>query len=198
VLADIRLQPTAAGATMSRPEPVMQQDPKGILLLTGTLASGKTTVAIEVGRQLEGSGLACAVIDLDWLCWVHLGTASSLRSLDSLILTNLLSMWPNVRSVGVEYLVLARALIDPELLLGLAREFSQTSVTVVRLHASPQTIEERLTRRDAGENLDEHLQEVAAMTFAIEKLSLEHAIVINDGSCVTDVARRVLDIAAWV
>lgn len=175
----------------------MQQDPKGILLLTGTLGSGKTTVAIEVGRQLEGSRVACAVIDLDWLCWVDLGTASPLRSHDSFTLRNLLSMWPNFRSVGVEYLVLARALLDPELLLGLTKEFSRTSVTVVRLHASPQTIEERLARRDAGENLDEHRQEVAAMTVAIEKVSLEHAIVINDGLCVADVARQVLDIVAW-
>lgn len=175
----------------------MQPDPKGILLLTGTLGSGKTTVAIEIGRQLEDSHVACAVIDLDWLCWVHLGTASPLRSLDDFILGNLLSMWPNFRSVGVEYLVLARALLDPALLLGLTKEFSRTPVTVVRLHASPQTIEERLTRRDVGETLDEHLQEVAAMTVAIEKALLEQAIVINDGLCVADVAQQVLDIAAW-
>ena len=175
----------------------MRQDPKGILLLTGTLGSGKTTVAIEVGRQLADSRVACAVIDLDWLCWVHSDTSISPCSLDKLILTNLLSLWPNFRSFGVEYLVLARALLDPALLASLTREFSQTSITVVRLHASPQTIEERLTRRDVGETLNEHRREVAAMTAAIEKVKLEHSVILNDGRSVADVARQVLDILAW-
>ena len=154
-------------------------------------------MAIEVGRQLEHSRVACAVIDLDWLCWVQLDASSPPRSLDSLIFRNLLSMWPNFRSVGVEYLVLARALLDPALLAALTKEFPRTPMTVVRLDASPQTIEERLRRRDAGETLDEHRREVAAMTVAIEKVMLEQAIVLNDGLCVADVARQVLDILAW-
>jgi hypothetical protein len=45
------------------------------LLLTGTVGSGKTAVATEMGLLLEERELPSAIVDLDWLGWVHLGTA---------------------------------------------------------------------------------------------------------------------------
>jgi len=76
--------------------------PKGILLITGTVGSGKTTVAIDVGEQLADMGLPNAVIDLDWLGWVNIG--SKFNEYDQLIMQNVITMWPNYRVVGVEYL----------------------------------------------------------------------------------------------
>ncbi|PHV11885.1 adenylyl-sulfate kinase [Chitinimonas sp. BJB300] len=174
-----------------------QLDPKGILLLTGTLGSGKTTVATEVGRQLEETGVASAVIDLDWLCWANLGDSFPDHQYDQLILQNLLSIWPNFCAVGVEYLVLPRGLLDNTLPVALRQAFLQTPLTVIRLHASLQTVEARLTRRDTGETLDEHLRESAPMTATIENLKLEDAVVHNDGQSVADVAQQIRDILAW-
>ncbi|MGH6804914.1 MAG: hypothetical protein ACREC3_16370, partial [Methyloceanibacter sp.] len=177
--------------------PGMQGYPKGIVLLTGTLGSGKTTVAIEVARVAEGRGVPCAAIDLDWLCWVHPRVPITDSQRDNLILQNLLSLWFNFHGVGVEYLVLARALLDDTLLAALERVFPQTRVTVLRIDASPQTIERRLTRRDTGEILEEHLRQSAAITIAVEKAALEDAIVLNDCERVSDVAQQVLDVLAW-
>jgi adenylylsulfate kinase-like enzyme len=42
----------------------MELEPKGILILTGTVGTGKTTVAAKIGEQLADAGLPNAVVDL--------------------------------------------------------------------------------------------------------------------------------------
>ncbi|MGQ5523489.1 adenylyl-sulfate kinase [Chitinimonas sp. PSY-7] len=175
----------------------LQQVPKGILLLTGTLGSGKTTVATEVGRQLEEAGITSAVIDLDWLCWANLGDTVPDDLYDKLILQNLLTIWPNFRAVGVDYLVLPRGLLDETIPTALRKTFPETPISILRLHASHPTLEERLSRRDKGEILDEHLRECGPMTEMVENLKLEDAVVHNDGRSVAEVARQILDILGW-
>ena len=44
-----------------------------VILITGTLGAGKTAVAVEAGRLLSLRDVRVAVVDLDWLGWVHLG-----------------------------------------------------------------------------------------------------------------------------
>jgi broad-specificity NMP kinase len=173
----------------------MEPAPKGILLLTGTIGAGKTTVAIEAGRQLENIGLPCAVIDWDWLGWVHVG--DQFHAYDQLALQNLFAIWPNLHTVGVEYLILARGLMHRQPIDDLLSHWQRTPLTIVRLYASSRTLQERLSHRDVGETLQEHLGEVEAMTAALDHLKLEHATVNNDGRSIEDVAGQVLTVTAW-
>ena len=78
------------------------------LLLTGTIGSGKTAAAAEIGLLLEAEQLPSAIVDLDWLGWVHLG--ASFEGVEELIARNLAAIWPNLRSAGVGHLVLVRAI----------------------------------------------------------------------------------------
>jgi len=170
-------------------------DPKGILLLTGTVGTGKTTVAVEIGEKLARMDLPNAVIDLDWLGWVNVG--DDFNRYDHLIMQNLISTWGNYRAIGVEYLVLAKALLQQDPVNMLFSAFPNSSITIVRLTASKETIEYRLSRRDNGKTLHEHLTEMVDMNQVMDELNLEQATVETDNAAVEELARKVITITNW-
>jgi cellulose biosynthesis protein BcsQ len=162
------------------------------LLLTGTVGSGKTVVAVEVGHLLEQQGKSTAVVDLDWLGWMHL--RSSAVTADQLIARNLAAIWPNLREAGMRYAVLARAVLDCDGLDALRTAVADADFTVVRLTASPSTIERKLRRRDSGQELEEHMHESHAM----DREALEDFTVANDDRSPEEVAKEVLQRVGWI
>ncbi len=144
------------------------------ILLTGTVAAGKTVVAAEVGWQLCEREVPVAVIDLDWLAWVYLGDGGhESERIEELIAANLAAMLPNYRAAGIAHYVLARALLKRA------------------------TLEARIRARDAGHERGEHLRELPGFTRAVEEAGLEDASVSNDGRSVVQVAAEVLRVAGW-
>jgi hypothetical protein len=165
------------------------------LLLTGTVGSGKTTVAIEIGHLLERHGKPAAVVDLDWLGWLHL--RSSAVTADQLIARNLAAIWPNLRDAGMRYAVLARAILARDGLDALRSAVPDAVLIVVRLTASPSTIEGRLRQRDSGEELAEHLRESLEMSRAMDRARLEDMMVAGDGRSPGEVALEVIQRIGW-
>ena len=166
------------------------------LLLTGTVGSGKTAVATEMGLLLEEGELPSAIVDLDWLGWVHLGTA--FEGVERLIAGNLAAIWPNLRSAGVRRLVLVRAIHRRDAVDGLRRALPDADVTVVRLSSSGATVKERLQRRDTGPVLEEHLRQAVVMAELMDRAALEDFKVANDGRPLREVAAEILLRAGWV
>lgn len=173
----------------------INSDPKGILLLTGTVGTGKTTVVAAIGDQLVNAGFPNAVIDLDWFGWSNAG--NGFHQYDRLIVQNLFSTWQNYRAVGVEYLILARGLLQHEPVDMLKDAFPTTPVTIVRLLASRETAQKRLTQRDSGKTLREHLNEMDEMNQIMDELKLEYATVETDAISVEEIAQRVITITGW-
>lgn len=167
--------------------------PVPALLLTGTIGSGKTVVAAELGLLLEERELPAALIDLDWLNWVHLGPAFD--DFDGLLARNLAAVWPNFAAAGAQAFVLIRAVDRTETIAVMRAALPDADLTVVRLVASPATIGERLRRRDAGAVLAGHLRESEAFAAAMDAANLEAAVVENEDRPVRAVAEDVL--RAW-
>jgi len=165
------------------------------VLLTGTVGSGKTAVATEMGVLLEASGVPSVVVDLDWLGWVHLPEGS--RTPDELIAQNLAAIWPNLWATGARHAILTRAVLATERLDALRRAIPDADLTVVRLTAPPEVIVDRLRRRDAGTALEEHLEEFRAMGAAMEEAGIEDLVVENDGRALREVAADVLRRIGW-
>jgi signal recognition particle GTPase len=166
------------------------------LLLTGTVGSGKTAVATEMGLLLEERELASAIVDLDWLGWVHLGAA--FEGVERLIAGNLAAIWPNLRSAGVRRLVLVRAIHRRDAVDGLRRALPDADLTVVRLSSFEATVKERLQRRDTGPVLEEHLRQAVVMAELMDRAALEDFKVANDGRPLREVATEILLRAGWV
>ena len=173
----------------------MGNEPEGILLITGTVGTGKTTIATEIGAQLAAMNLHNAVVDLDWLGWVNVG--NDFNGYDQLIIQNLVSAWQNYRTIGVEYLVLARAFLQREPVDILLNTFPNTPMIIVRLTASKETIKKRLSQRDSAETLREHLAEMEVMNQIMDGLNLENAIVNNDSLSEKETASQIIHITNW-
>jgi len=173
----------------------INNSPKGILLLTGSVGTGKTTVAAEIGEQLAGMNLLNTVIDLDWPGWVNVG--EGFNGYDRLIMQNLVSTWGNYCSVGVEYFVLARGLLEHKPMVMLKDAFPTSPVVIVRLLASRETVKKRLTQRDSGKTLREHLNEMDEMNQIMDELKLEYATVETDAVSVEEISQRVITITGW-
>jgi dephospho-CoA kinase len=163
------------------------------LLLTGTIGSGKTAVAAEIGVVLEERGVPVAVVDLDWLAWAHLGPGFTRR--DELLVQNLAAVWPNFVAAGARAFVLVRAVETRAIVEAIRAALPPADVTVVRLAASPAVVAERLRRRDAGAALEEHLAETERFARRLDAAGLDGAVVSNDGRPLRAVAEDVL--ASW-
>jgi adenylylsulfate kinase-like enzyme len=163
------------------------------VLINGTIGSGKTAVATELGHLLEERRVRCALIDLDWLSWVHLGR--DFDRLDELMAQNIATIWPNFVAAGARAFVLTRAIERDATLSTLRRAIPDASLTVIRLTAPQRVIEKRLRQRDAAKELEEHLHDSPGVAEAMEEANIDDAIVSNDGLSLREVAERVLD--AW-
>jgi tRNA uridine 5-carbamoylmethylation protein Kti12 len=155
------------------------------VLLTGPIGAGKTALGADLAEMLGDRGIRTAVIDLDWLGWVVPGPV------DGLIERNLEAVWPNLRSEGVERLVLTRALDKSEQLDAVRAALPDVEVTVVNVSASPDTIAERLRRRDSGAVLEEHLAQ------QLELARVENFEIENEGRPIRVVAEELLDRLGW-
>jgi hypothetical protein len=163
------------------------------LLITGTVGSGKTAVAVEAARLLEGRGERAAAVDLDWLAWLHV---PGFEAYDELIGRQLGAIWPNLLEVGVERLLLARAVLSRSGLAPIRAALPAVELSVVRLVAPPAVIEERLRRRDGGAELAEHLAAFARMAEQVASVPAD-AVVTNEGRSLMEVAEEVLRVATW-
>ena len=148
------------------------------VLLTGTVGSGKTSIAIELGHVLAERSIPTAVIDLDWLGWL-VGARSDV---EALIRANLEASWPNFRARGVTHVVLTRTIHDPQHLDSLRRTITDVDLTIVRVTAPNETLEERLRQRDTGAELDEHLSQARRMTQLLDEAAIEDFRLSNNGS----------------
>jgi adenylylsulfate kinase len=164
------------------------------VLLTGTIGSGKTAVAEEIGEVLGSAGIRAAIIDLDWLCWITLEPENI--GYDALALANLKAMLPKLERADVTHLVLARAMLSRSTLEAFADALPR--LEVIRLDASPATITKRLERRDSGSVLKQHLVESVEMSATLDATGGESARIDNDDRPLREVANEVLAHLGWV
>lgn len=133
----------------------MQREVVPAVLVTGTVGSGKTAIADEIAVLLYEQSIQHALIDLDWLCQLYPAPAEDPYRED-LMLRNLAAIWPNYRAEGLEYLVLARVIEHREHLSRYKAVIPEADIKVLRVHAPPNLVQERLRRREV-ESFYDHL-----------------------------------------
>jgi len=166
-----------------------------VLLITGSMGSGKSTVLAEAGDLLTVEGIPHASIDLDELGTLHLPSGVAA---DSVMYRNLRSVWRNYARCGVKRLLLARA-VETRAELELCRDaVSARSIVVCRLKATTETMQERVRGREIGLFQQHFVARVAELDMALDSARLEDFSLSNESRPVTEVAREMLTRSGWI
>jgi adenylylsulfate kinase len=165
------------------------------LLLTGSVGSGKTTLAKETGELLRAAGVAHAVIELDWLSWCSPpGDGAPARR--QLLLDNLRSVRSHYQQAGIDRFVLAGSIVSPEHLRGVDRALA-LPLTIVRVSAPLEVIANRVDRRDPASKTIASVADLAAFDERVRAAVPDCPHVDNSDADVVETARRVLHAAGW-
>ena len=166
-----------------------------MLIITGSMGAGKTSVLGEASDILALRHIAHAAIDLDALGLAHIPSAP--RN-DGVMYRNLRSVCENYNSLGVGRLLLARA-VENHAELELCRSaVSAKSVIVCRLTASVGTMEQRINRRESGVAQREYVARVVKLNDILDRARLKDFTVSNENRSLSEVAYEMLRKAGWI
>jgi gluconate kinase len=165
-----------------------------IILISGTMGCGKTTVLAEASDILSSKGIVHAAIDLDTLGIAHLPCGTG----DAVMLRNLASVWANYQDAGVTRLLLAEALESASDLERIRGAIPNAEIVVCRLTASRDTAESRVRAREPGMLQAKFVARVAELDNSLREVALEDFVLQNDHASVTEVAHELLARAGWL
>ena len=168
--------------------------PARLLVVTGSMGAGKSTVMAEASDILTAAGIVHAAIDLDGLAIVH----DAGRRGGDLAYVNLQSVWRNFAADGIDALLVAAALETRADLDRLRAAVAAESVVVCRLRASLVVMQARVRVREPGMLQAQLVDRVAMLEQVLDAAALEDFSIENDGVSVTAVARDMLVRAGWL
>lgn len=165
-----------------------------VIVITGSMGAGKTTVMAEASDILAAAGIVHAAIDMDTLGIAHVPDGAAL----DLACRNLASVWANYAQAGVTRLLLAEAIESGDDLDRIRRAIPEAQVVVCRLTASLETMERRVGVREPGMHHASFVGRVAELDARLDAARLEDFSLDNDAAVVTDIARAMLVRAGWM
>jgi energy-coupling factor transporter ATP-binding protein EcfA2 len=168
------------------------------ILVTGPVGVGKTTLIDEMSGLLRAADIPHASVDFDQL------TASYPRSPDddmwgtTLGLANLAAMWRNYSALGADRLLIARVIEDRKELEGYRGAVPGAEIVVVRLRASPSTLQQRVRQRGEGRGMQWHLDRAVELAPLMDEQRVEDVVVETEGRQPGELAREVLQRVGWL
>lgn len=175
--------------------------PTRVLVLTGAMGAGKTSVAGAAHSELARRGARAVFLDADALCEAYPAPDGDMVN-KGLLLECLHALAPVYRRRGFGLIVMPRILDSAseqdDVAHALGKPGVAAEVTVVRVTAP---LEERVTRLRARETSDRWLEwaipRTAEQDDELDALALEDATVENTGRTPADAAIEALDAAGW-
>lgn len=166
-----------------------------MLIITGTMGAGKTSVLAEASDILALRHVPHAAIDLDALGLAYL---PSLAENNAVMYRNLQCVCKNYAAIGVERLLLARAMeghAELELCRGI---ISATNTVVCRLTATIEAMEQRVKMRESGALQRDYVARVTELNAILDRARLEDFTLSNENRSLTDVAHEMLVESGWI
>lgn len=165
-----------------------------VLVISGSMGSGKTTILAEASDLLTGADIPHAAIDLDGLSLGHW----LVPGCDDLAYRNLAAIWRNYAAAGIPRLLIGEAIDGPDKLERIRNAIPGGVLVVCRLRGRIETMRERVREREPGMLQRELVDRVAELEAALDASALDDFSVVNDGRSVTVVAREMLERAGWI
>jgi len=167
-----------------------------VLLLTGPVGVGKTTVTMRISDLLEARRVRHALIDMDWMRWAYPRPVGD-RFHIQLGLRNLAALWQGYCAAGVDRLLLVDVVEESAQRQAYALAIPGAEITIVRLHASVATLQARVAKRESGDSLVWHQQRAAELALQMERDALEDLRIETEDRSAHAIAQEILDRVAW-
>lgn len=166
-----------------------------LLLITGTMGAGKSTVMAEASDLLERERVEHAAIDVDVLGLAYIRSTPTNHEA---MYANLECICRNYSGVGARRFLLVRAVENRAELERCCYAAAASNAMVCRLTASMPTLLQRVSRRERGVLRAEYLARVETLNASLDLARLEDFTVVNENRPVTEVAREMLVRAGWL
>lgn len=165
------------------------------VFLNGTVGSGKTTTAFQLGALLRGRGIPHAVVDLDALRTGWPAPAADPFN-HELELANLQSVAAHFAAAGARVFILAGVLEDPGEMERYRAAVGDSRLVFCRLVCSDSELSRRiaLRHRDDPDAKAWHLRRAPELTEILDRTGADDGIVDTTGSTPEEVASRVLQL----
>ena len=164
-----------------------------LLVITGTMGSGKTSVLQEASDVLAQYRIPHAAVDLD-----ALGGARCVDDADDVMYENLASISHNYAGLGLTRFLVARAIESRADLNRCCRAVGATETLVCRLVANHDTMTRRVTEREQGMLQKELVRRVTLLTEILDKARVEDFTISTENRRVTETAHEMLVRAHWI
>jgi dephospho-CoA kinase len=165
-----------------------------VLLISGTVGVGKSTVLDEIHEVLSGVNLPHACIDADALAmsWPHRGAFNQLA-----VLENVASLWQNARRAGALRCVIATVIERRADLDAFRDAIPNADLFLIHLTAPEAVRVARIRQREVGSGLEWHLQRTSGLQRILEDAALHDFAIANDQRSAHDTAVEVLIRIGW-
>ena len=167
-----------------------------VLVITGPVGVGKSTVAAQAAWLLREADVPHAVVDLPWTgqCWPVPADDPWNERLSH---RNLACMWANFREAGADRLIVVRVLEARSLLRRVSEAVPGAEITVVRLRAPVAVLHQRIRSREAGDP-SWFLDAATHTAQVLEQASVEDVIADNQDRSAAVVAHDILRRVGWL
>jgi adenylylsulfate kinase len=174
----------------------MASTPVPVLVITGAVGAGKSTVASAAAALLRDAGTPHALVDLEQIerCWP---VPDDDPWNERLIHKNLAALWANFAEAGAHRLIVCRVLEARSLLEQIRVAVPGADITVVRLRVPPAELHARIRHREEGDPTW-YLEAATYLAPVLERAGVEDHAVDNTGRPARDTARELLRRIGWL
>ena len=167
-----------------------------MLVVTGPIGAGKSTVVGEIGEILGRAGISHTTCDFDALTqfWPPPPDDRFNVRLGQRILA---CLWEHCRSAGAGRLVLAMTVETEVERRAVDVAVPGADPVFIRLSASMDELTRRIRARELGSAAAWHVQRAQELAIIMDANPFEDAVIDTDGRSVEEVARAALSAAGW-